>query len=53
MGSVDGRRTDPTGGQFRLDGRPTAQWSRIRAGRDDDLGTTPDGGHSEQPLVMP
>jgi hypothetical protein len=32
------------GGQFRLDGRPTAQWSRIRAGRADDLGTTPDGG---------
>jgi predicted dithiol-disulfide oxidoreductase (DUF899 family) len=27
------------GGQFRLDGRPTAQWSRIRARRDDDLGT--------------
>jgi predicted dithiol-disulfide oxidoreductase (DUF899 family) len=26
------------GGQFRLDGRPTAQWSRIRAGRSDDLG---------------
>lgn len=32
-----------TGGQFRLDGRPTAQWSRVRAGRDDDLGTTEDG----------
>jgi predicted dithiol-disulfide oxidoreductase (DUF899 family) len=29
------------GGQFRRDGRPTAQWSRIRAGRDDDLGPTP------------
>ena len=28
------------GGQFRLDGRPTAQWSRIRAGRNDDLGTS-------------
>ncbi|MBR7835712.1 DUF899 domain-containing protein [Actinospica durhamensis] len=26
------------GSQFRLDGRPTAQWSRIKAGRDDDLG---------------
>jgi hypothetical protein len=26
---------------FRLDGRPTAQWSRIEAGRDDDLGTAP------------
>jgi predicted dithiol-disulfide oxidoreductase (DUF899 family) len=32
---------DSTGGQFRLNGRPTAQWSRIRAGRNDDLGTTP------------
>ena len=38
---------DSTGGQFRLDGRPTAQWPRIKAGRDDDLGTTPDGGHSD------
>jgi hypothetical protein len=28
------------GSQFRLDGRPTAQWSRIAAGRDDDLGVT-------------
>jgi predicted dithiol-disulfide oxidoreductase (DUF899 family) len=26
------------GGQFRLDGRPIAQWPRIRAGRNDDLG---------------
>ncbi len=26
------------GSAFRLDGRPTAQWSRVRAGRDDDLG---------------
>src|SRR5260370_11190852 len=42
------QRWGSQGGQFRLDGRPTAQWSRIRAGRDDDLGTTPDGGHSEQ-----
>lgn len=35
------------GDQFRLDGRPTAQWSRIRAGRDDDLGTSggPAGQH--------
>jgi hypothetical protein len=31
------------GGQFRQDGRPAAQWSRIRAGRDDDLGPMPDG----------
>lgn len=30
---------DSQGGQFRLDGRPTSQWSRIRQGRDDDLGT--------------
>ena len=30
---------DTVGGQFSLDGRPTAQWSRLRAGRDDDLGT--------------
>ncbi len=28
---------DSHGGQFRRDGRPTAQWSRIEAGRDDDL----------------
>jgi predicted dithiol-disulfide oxidoreductase (DUF899 family) len=27
-----------TGDQFRQDGRPTAQWSRLRAGRDDGLG---------------
>ena len=36
-------RTDED--QFRLDGRPTAQWSRLAAGRDDDLGATgPAGG---------
>ena len=29
---------DTMGEQFRLNGRPTAQWSRISAGRDDDLG---------------
>jgi predicted dithiol-disulfide oxidoreductase (DUF899 family) len=29
------------GHPFRLDGRPTAQWSRIKAGRNDDLGTAP------------
>jgi predicted dithiol-disulfide oxidoreductase (DUF899 family) len=28
---------DSRGGQFTLEGRPTAQWSRINAGRDDDL----------------
>jgi predicted dithiol-disulfide oxidoreductase (DUF899 family) len=31
------------GGQFTQDGRPSSQWSRIRAGRDDDLGARPDG----------
>jgi hypothetical protein len=35
------------GDQMRLDGRPTAQWSRIKAGRNDDLGTAPVE-HSEQ-----
>ncbi|SDC75615.1 DUF899 family protein [Actinokineospora iranica] len=37
--SPDGwpRRWGSRGGQFRLDGRPTAQWSRIKAGRDDNL----------------
>ena len=25
---------------MRTDGRPTAQWSRLKAGRSDDLGTT-------------
>ncbi|MBO7743384.1 DUF899 domain-containing protein [Paenibacillus sp. MWE-103] len=33
------RHWDAKGGQFRLDGRPTAQWSRLAAGRSDDLGT--------------
>ena len=28
---------DTMGGQFRLNGRPTSQWSRIEAGRSDDL----------------
>lgn len=27
------------GGQFQLNGRPTAQWSRLAAGRSDDLGS--------------
>ena len=40
------QRWGSKGGQFTLDGRPTAQWSRIRAGRDDDLGSAP-GGHTE------
>jgi hypothetical protein len=26
-----------TGEQFRTDGRPTSQWSRLAAGRSDDL----------------
>lgn len=29
-----------TGGAFSLDGRPISQWSRLAAGRSDDLGTT-------------
>lgn len=29
-----------TGDQFRTGGRPTAQWSRLSAGRSDDLGAT-------------
>jgi hypothetical protein len=33
---------DTQGSQFRVDGRPTAQWARIRAGRSDDLGATSD-----------
>ena len=41
------QRWGTRGDQMRLDGRPTAQWSRIEAGRNDDLGTAP-GAHSEQ-----
>ncbi|MGH3169340.1 MAG: DUF899 family protein [Trebonia sp.] len=37
------QRWGSRGGQFRLDGRPASQWSRIQAGRDDDLGPLPDG----------
>jgi predicted dithiol-disulfide oxidoreductase (DUF899 family) len=37
------QRWGSTGGQFQVDGRPAAQWSRLRAGRDDDLGPLPDG----------
>ncbi|AUI61783.1 DUF899 family protein [Amycolatopsis sp. BJA-103] len=33
------------GGQFQLDGRPIAQWPRLKAGHDDDLGTSSDGPH--------
>ena len=39
------RHWDATGGQFRTDGRPTAQWSRTRAGRSDDLGISSDDHH--------
>lgn len=31
---------DALGSQMRQDGRPTAQWSRIKAGRSDDLGNS-------------
>ena len=31
---------DSQGGQFRLNGRPTSQWSRIENGRNEDLGAT-------------
>jgi predicted dithiol-disulfide oxidoreductase (DUF899 family) len=47
------QRWDTTGGeQFRTNGRPTAQWSRLAAGRSDDLGTrdttpAPHGGQNE------
>jgi predicted dithiol-disulfide oxidoreductase (DUF899 family) len=33
------RRWEGGANPFRTDGRPTAQWSRLRAGRSDDLGT--------------
>jgi predicted dithiol-disulfide oxidoreductase (DUF899 family) len=37
------------GDQFRTDERPTAQWSRLAAGRSDDLGTrAPHGGPNQQ-----
>jgi predicted dithiol-disulfide oxidoreductase (DUF899 family) len=40
-----------TGEQFRTNGRPTAQWSRLAAGRSDDLGTktTAPNGSPKQP----
>ena len=34
------RLSGVTGDQFRTEGRPTAQWSRLAAGRPDDLGAT-------------
>jgi len=33
--------TTQVGEQVRTNGRPTAQWSRLDAGRSDDLGTQP------------
>jgi predicted dithiol-disulfide oxidoreductase (DUF899 family) len=33
--------------QFRRDGRPTAQWARLAAGHDDDLGGGPVAAHGE------
>jgi predicted dithiol-disulfide oxidoreductase (DUF899 family) len=33
------QRREISGGQVRANGRPTAQWSRLEAGRSDDLGT--------------
>ena len=41
------RRWGAKGGQFRLDGRPTAQWSRIKAGHNDDHGATSDGQYGQ------
>lgn len=40
--SPDGwpQRFDTRGGQFRIDGRPTAQWPRLAAGRSDDIGAS-------------
>jgi predicted dithiol-disulfide oxidoreductase (DUF899 family) len=31
------QRFEPNGDEFRKDGRPTAQWSRLQAGRSDAL----------------
>jgi predicted dithiol-disulfide oxidoreductase (DUF899 family) len=36
-------RSGPGGQQFRLDGRPISQWSRLAAGRSDDLGSAATG----------
>jgi predicted dithiol-disulfide oxidoreductase (DUF899 family) len=38
------RRFRTDGDQFRLDGRPTSQWLRLAACRDDDLGATEPAG---------
>lgn len=45
------QRWNTSGEQMRLDGRPTAQWSRVAAGHSDDLGirpSTPGGGPDQQ-----
>jgi hypothetical protein len=42
LGGLSSRLAQPfgtRGEQFRTNGRPTAQWSRLAAGRSDDLGT--------------
>ena len=46
-GWSQGLDSNMPGEAIRLDGRPISQWSRIAAGRSDDLGTTPtaDTGH--------
>lgn len=45
------QRWGSTGEQFCTDGRPTSQWSRLAAGRSDNLGTTTTtpGGNPNQP----
>ncbi|MDF3067290.1 MAG: hypothetical protein K0R38_2891 [Polyangiaceae bacterium] len=40
------KQFDERGAQFRKDGRPTAQWERIAAGKSDDLGGAPTIGQS-------
>jgi hypothetical protein len=40
-GLADRLATTPIIDTLRTKGRPTAQWSRLKAGRSDNLGTTP------------
>jgi predicted dithiol-disulfide oxidoreductase (DUF899 family) len=43
------QRWENNGDQFRTNERPTAQWSRLAAGRSDDLGTrSPHGGSNQR-----
>jgi len=42
------KQFDTRGQQMSLQGRPTAQWPRIRSGFDDDLGETAQGGPDER-----